>query len=149
MGLCNDFMGISLLLFWIMWCSFKRNMWYKIIQNFNSLRCLVLEISSIEFDNHRGFRASAGVHKLFEGRVSRKDAFWKWLDFYWHWNIHRYIFSSRDRFVYASSQLETTLFLSSFYMENIYWIPQIAFYGRCYVHTVQRRQVKGCFNQYF
>ena len=37
-------------------------MWYKIIQNFNSLRCFVLEISSFEFDDHRGFRASAPSH---------------------------------------------------------------------------------------
>ena len=40
-------------------------MCYKIMQNFNSLWYLVLKISSFEFDDHRGFRAGAGVHKLF------------------------------------------------------------------------------------
>ena len=48
---------------------FERTMWYKIIQNFNSLRCLVLEISPFKFGNHRGFRYGAGVHKPFMGGV--------------------------------------------------------------------------------
>ena len=45
-------------------------MWYNIIQNFSSLRCLFLEKLSFEFDDYRGFRAGAGVHKLFVGGVT-------------------------------------------------------------------------------
>ena len=45
-------------------------MWRKIVQNFNSLRCLVLEISSFEFADNRGFRADAGVNKNFVGGAS-------------------------------------------------------------------------------
>ena len=46
-----------------------KDRWYEIIQNLNSLRCLVLEISSFEFDNYRLFNAGAGVNKLFVGGV--------------------------------------------------------------------------------
>ena len=44
-------------------------MWYKIIQNFNILRCLVLEISAFQYEACHGFRAGATVHKLFVGGV--------------------------------------------------------------------------------
>ena len=54
---------------------FYRTMWYIISQNFNSLRCLVLVIPSFEFDDYRGFRASAGVHKLSVGGVLLIDGF--------------------------------------------------------------------------
>ena len=37
-----------------------KNIWYKTIQNFDSLRYLFLKMSSLEFDNYRRFRASAG-----------------------------------------------------------------------------------------
>ena len=40
---------------------------YKTVQNFNSLRCLVLEISSFAHDDNCGVRAGAGVDKLFVG----------------------------------------------------------------------------------
>ena len=40
------------------------------MKNFNSLRCLVLEISVFEFDDYAGFRAGAGVRKLFLSDVS-------------------------------------------------------------------------------
>ena len=40
-------------------------MWYKIIENFNSLRCLVLEISAFQYEACHGFRACDSVHKLF------------------------------------------------------------------------------------
>ena len=46
-----------------------RTMWYKITQNFNSLRCSVLEISAVQFGACHGFRAGASVHKLFVGGV--------------------------------------------------------------------------------
>ena len=39
----------------------KGHMCHNIIQHFKSLRCMVLEISSFEFDDYRGFRAGAGV----------------------------------------------------------------------------------------
>ena len=48
---------------------FHRTMWYKIIRNYNSLRSLVLEISSFELDDYRGFCAGGGVHKIFVGGV--------------------------------------------------------------------------------
>ena len=69
-----------------------RTMWYKIIQIFNSLRRLVLEISS--FDDYHKFRAAAGVHKLFVGGVfvAYDDVIkWKHLPRYWHFvmGIHR------------------------------------------------------------
>ena len=44
-------------------------MWYKSIQNLIRLGCFVLEISSFQFDEYRGFRTAAGVHKLFVGGV--------------------------------------------------------------------------------
>ena len=37
------------------------------MQNFNSLGCLVLEISAFQYEACHGFRAGAGVHKLFVG----------------------------------------------------------------------------------
>ena len=40
-----------------------------IIQNFNSLRYLVLEISSFELGEYRGFCAGASVNTLFLGGV--------------------------------------------------------------------------------
>ena len=40
-------------------------MWYKTIENSIGLWCLVLEISSFEFDDYRGCHAGAGVHKRF------------------------------------------------------------------------------------
>ena len=51
-----------------------RTMWYKITQNFNSLRYSVLEISAVQFGACHGFRAGASVHKLFVGGVSRTRA---------------------------------------------------------------------------
>ena len=50
-------------------CCFLRTTWYQIIQNFNSRLCLVLEISNFEFDAYYGFRAGAGVRKLFVSGV--------------------------------------------------------------------------------
>ena len=44
-------------------------MWYKITQNFNSLRCSVLKISAFQFGACHGFRAGASVHILFVGGV--------------------------------------------------------------------------------
>ena len=48
---------------------FYSTMWYEIIQNCNSQRSSVFEISSFEFDYYRGFCAGGGVHKLFVGCV--------------------------------------------------------------------------------
>ena len=42
---------------------------FKIMQNFNSLGCLVLEISAFQYDAYHGFRVGASVHKLFVGGV--------------------------------------------------------------------------------
>ena len=39
------------------------------MQNFNSLGCLVLEISAFQYDAYHGFRVGASVHKLFVGGV--------------------------------------------------------------------------------
>ena len=39
------------------------------MQNFNSLGCLVLEISTFKYEACHGFRAGASVHKLFVGGV--------------------------------------------------------------------------------
>ena len=39
------------------------------MQNFNSLGCLVLEISAFQYEACHGFRAGASVHKLFVGGV--------------------------------------------------------------------------------
>ena len=39
------------------------------MQNFNSLGCLVLEISAFQYEACHGFRAGTSVHKLFVGRV--------------------------------------------------------------------------------
>ena len=39
------------------------------MQNFKSLRCLVLEISAFQYEVCHRFRAGAGVHKLFVGGV--------------------------------------------------------------------------------
>ena len=47
-----------------------KTMWYKTIQNLNSPRCLVLEISSFEFDDYHGFRTGAGAHELFVSGVN-------------------------------------------------------------------------------
>ena len=44
-------------------------MWYKIIQHFNSLRCLLLEISAFQYEACHGFRAGASDHNLFVGGV--------------------------------------------------------------------------------
>ena len=41
------------------------------------------------------------------------------------------------------------IFLSIFFIENMYWIHQIAFYGMWYMHSVHRWQVMGCSIQYF
>ena len=41
------------------------------MQNFNSLGCLVLEISAFQYEACHGFRAGASVHKLFVGGVYR------------------------------------------------------------------------------
>ena len=38
----------------------ERIMWYKIIQNLNNLRCLVIDISAFEFDAYHGCRAGTG-----------------------------------------------------------------------------------------
>ena len=40
------------------------------MQNFNSLRPLVAEISAFEFDAYHRFLDGAGVHKLFVGGVN-------------------------------------------------------------------------------
>ena len=69
MVLCNEFMVYFILFILYHVMFFQKTMWYEIVQNFNSLRCLVLEISSLKFDDHRGFHAGAGVHKLFVGGV--------------------------------------------------------------------------------
>ena len=37
----------------------------KIIKNFSSLQCFVLEISIFKFHADNGFRAGAGVDKLY------------------------------------------------------------------------------------
>ena len=47
-------------------------MWYKIMRNFNSLGCLVLEISTYQYEACHGFRFGASVHKLFVGGVIAK-----------------------------------------------------------------------------
>ena len=47
-------------------------MWYNIMQNFNSLGCLVLEISAYQCEACHGFRAGASVHKLYVGGVLMK-----------------------------------------------------------------------------
>ena len=39
------------------------------MQNFNSLGCLVLEISAFQYEACHGFRAGASIHKLFVGGV--------------------------------------------------------------------------------
>ena len=39
------------------------------MQNFNSLGCLVLEISAFQYEACNGLRAGASVHKLFVGGV--------------------------------------------------------------------------------
>ena len=39
------------------------------MQNFNSLGCLVLEISAFQYEACHRFRAGASVHKLFVGGV--------------------------------------------------------------------------------
>ena len=43
--------------------------WYRTMQTFNSLGCLVLEISAFQHEACHGFRAGASVHKLFVGGV--------------------------------------------------------------------------------
>ena len=43
------------------------------MQNFNSLGCLVLEISAFQYEARHGFRAGASVHKLFVGGVCDFD----------------------------------------------------------------------------
>ena len=55
-------------------------MWYKINQIFNSLRYLVLEISSIEFDTYRVFRDGAGVHKFLWAVYPEKMPGWIFTD---------------------------------------------------------------------
>ena len=67
--LCNDFRGNLLVLFRTMCKSVKGP--YKIMQNFNSLECLVLEISAFQYEACHGFRAGASVHKLVVGGVWR------------------------------------------------------------------------------
>ena len=47
------------------------------MQNFNSLRCLVFEISAFQYEARHGFRAGASVHKLFVGGVCLKE---RWLN---------------------------------------------------------------------
>ena len=49
----------------------KDHIWYKIMKNFNSLGCLVLEISAFQYEACHGFRAGASVHKLFVGGVKK------------------------------------------------------------------------------
>ena len=41
------------------------------MQNFNSLGCLVLEVSTFQYEACHGFRAGASVHKLFVGGVHK------------------------------------------------------------------------------
>ena len=43
------------------------------MQNFNSLGCLVLEISAFQYEACHGFRAGASVHKIFVGGVQDKS----------------------------------------------------------------------------
>ena len=43
------------------------------MQNFNSLGCLVLEISAFQYEACHGFCAGASVHKLFVGGVYRNE----------------------------------------------------------------------------
>ena len=47
----------------------QKTIWYKILQNFNSLGSVVLEIPAFQYEACHGFRAGAGVHKLFVGGV--------------------------------------------------------------------------------
>ena len=70
-------------------------MWYKIVQNFKSLWCLVLEISTFHYEARHGFRAGASVHKLFVGGVYRLRKYpssWIYAGFprslYMHYCVH-------------------------------------------------------------
>ena len=57
-----------------------------IIQNFNSLRCLVLEISAFQYEACHRIRTGASVHELFVGGVYSIEAndiflIFSWLQF--------------------------------------------------------------------